>query len=206
MRGGEVGAGRREGLGWWRHTRGMHGDGPAQGLGAKGTRRAHVEHEAHGRDAGGVEAQRLVKRRRGLPSQREGMRCWGRGGSREAGGPVLGWWRHDKRHARGKVPTQGLGAKGTRGEARRAYLEHAVHGREAGGVEAQRLVEGRRVLPSRREGMRCWEERWEPRGGRACAGVWWRHDKRHARGKGPAQGLGANGHARSARRTCSAWS
>ena len=26
MRGGEVRAGRREGLGWWRHTRGMHGE------------------------------------------------------------------------------------------------------------------------------------------------------------------------------------
>jgi hypothetical protein len=25
MRGGEVRAGRREGPGWWRHTRGMHG-------------------------------------------------------------------------------------------------------------------------------------------------------------------------------------
>ena len=26
MRGGEVRAGRREGLGWWRHTSGMHGE------------------------------------------------------------------------------------------------------------------------------------------------------------------------------------
>jgi len=26
MRGGEVRAGRQEGLGWWRHTRGMHVD------------------------------------------------------------------------------------------------------------------------------------------------------------------------------------
>jgi len=32
MRGGEVRAGRREGPGWWRHTSGMHGDGPIQGL------------------------------------------------------------------------------------------------------------------------------------------------------------------------------
>jgi hypothetical protein len=44
MRGGEVRAGRREGLGWWRHTRGMHGeDGPTQGLGVKGTRRERTE-------------------------------------------------------------------------------------------------------------------------------------------------------------------
>ena len=47
----------------------------------------------------------------------EGRACdaGGRGASREAGGPVV-WWRHNKRHARGKGPTQGLGAKGTRGE------------------------------------------------------------------------------------------
>ena len=41
MRGGEVRAGRRSlsreaggPVGWWRHTSGMHGDGPTQGLGA----------------------------------------------------------------------------------------------------------------------------------------------------------------------------
>jgi len=129
--------------------------GPTQGLGAKGTRGAHVEHVAHVRDAGGVKAQRLVEVRRALPSRREGMRCGGeRGGSREAGGPVV-WWRHDKRHVRGNGPTQGLGAKGTRG----AHDKHGAHGRDAGGVKAQRLVEGRRGLPSRREGMRCGGER-----------------------------------------------
>jgi hypothetical protein len=78
-------------------------------------------------------------------------------------GEGLVWWRHDKRHARGRGPTQGLGAKGTRG----AHVEHAAHGRDAGGVPAQRLVEGRRALPSRREGMRCGGERCEPGGGRA---------------------------------------
>ena len=35
---------------------------------------------------------------------------------------------------------------------RRAHLEHARHPRHAGNVEAQRLVEGRRVLPSQEEG------------------------------------------------------
>ena len=46
----------------------------------------------------------------------EGRACdaGGRGASQEAGGPGV-WWRHDKRHARGKGPTHGLGAKGTRG-------------------------------------------------------------------------------------------
>jgi hypothetical protein len=33
----------------------------------RGTRKAHGKHEPHGRDTGGVEAQRLVERRRSLP-------------------------------------------------------------------------------------------------------------------------------------------
>ena len=92
-----------------------------------------------------------------------GERC----ASREAGGPVV-WLRHNKRHARGKGPTQGLGAKGTRGE----HVEHEEHGRDAGGVEAQRLVEGRRELPSRREGRRCGggEVRAGRREGLGCGG------------------------------------
>ena len=47
---------------------------------------AHVEHIAHGCDAGGVEAQRLVERRRTLP--RVARRACGavRGSGREAGG------------------------------------------------------------------------------------------------------------------------
>ena len=47
---------------------GMHGEGPTQGCGGKGTRGAHVEHLVHGRDLGRVEAERLVERRRALPS------------------------------------------------------------------------------------------------------------------------------------------
>ena len=152
MRGEEVGAGRREGLwcGVAAHKRHARGKGPTQGLGAKGTRGAHAEHGAHGCDAGGVEAQRLVEGRRGLPCRREGIRC---GGERcePGGGRAWGVVAAHKRHARGKGPTQGLGAKGTR----RAHPEHVEHGRDAGGVEAQRLVEGRRALPSRTEGMRC---------------------------------------------------
>jgi len=177
---------------WWRHTRGMQGEGPTQGFGAKGTRGAHVEHEVHVRDTGGIEAQRLVEGPRELPSRREGMQCGEgevRAGRREGlwcgrplpsrregmrcGAGEVGAGRREslgcmvaahKRHARGKGPTQGFGAKGTRG----AHVEHAAHVRDAGGIEAQRLVEGRRVLPSRREGMRCGGERCEPGGGRAC--------------------------------------
>ena len=173
--GGEVcvpGGGREGTRGQRRHARGA-----TQGLGAKGTRGAHDEHVAHVRDAGGVEAQRLVEGRGELPSRREGMRCGGgevRAGRRE--GPGCGGGTTSGTYGNG--PTQGLGAKGTR----RAHPEHGVHGCDAGGVKAQRLVEGRRALPSRREGMRCGGgERWEPEGGRACV-VWWRHDKRHALG------------------------
>ena len=50
---------------------------------------------------------------------------------------------------------RGVHAEEQRLEAgRRAHGEHAIHVRDAGGVEAQRLVERRRALPSRKEGMR----------------------------------------------------
>ena len=38
-------------------------------------RRAHVEHLAHVRDVGRIEAERLVERPRDLPSRKEGVRC-----------------------------------------------------------------------------------------------------------------------------------
>ena len=47
-------------------------------------RGAHVEHGAHGCDAGRVKAERLVERLRSLPSRKEGVRCgaevWAGGG------------------------------------------------------------------------------------------------------------------------------
>ena len=49
-----------------------------------------------------------------------------------------------------------------RGHRAHAHRKHAKHGCDAGSVEAQRLVEHRRVLPSRKEGVRC--------GARCCAG------------------------------------
>ena len=58
------------------------------------------------------------------------------------------WWRHDKRHARGYIPTQGY--FGGQGHARRAHHEHVAHGRDAGGVKAQRPVELLRALPAER--------------------------------------------------------
>jgi hypothetical protein len=64
----EPGGGRAWGVVAARRAACTCGCGPGQGLGAKGTRGAHQEHVAHGRDAGGVEAQRLVEGRRALPS------------------------------------------------------------------------------------------------------------------------------------------
>eukprot|EP00964_Phaeocystis_antarctica_P089532 scaffold57163_cov58-Phaeocystis_antarctica.AAC.1 len=52
---------------------------------------------------------------------------------------------------------------------RGAHPEHALHGCDARRVEAERLVECHRVLPSRKEGVRC-GARCGPRGGRAWAG------------------------------------
>ena len=71
-----------------------------------------------------------------------------------------------------------LNAVGAMQGRRGAHRKHAGHVHDARRVEAQRLVERRRALPSRKEGMRC---------GAKC---------------GPADGRGQPGHARSARRTC----
>jgi len=131
--------------------------------------------------------------------------CRVEGRACDAGGEVLGAGRREracgvvaahKTHARGKGPTQGLGAKGTRG----AHAEHGEHGRGAGGVEAQRLVERRRGLPSRREGRRCGGG--EVRAGRR-EGLWCGGGTQAAcTGKRPVSRFGGQGHARSARGTC----
>ena len=86
---------------------GVHGDGPIQGYGGQGTRGAHNEHLAHGRDLGRVEAERLVERRRELPSRKAGMRRgkrYGPGGVR-----ALGCGDAISMHREG--PTQGSGAR-----------------------------------------------------------------------------------------------
>ena len=88
------------------------------------------------------------------------MRCGTRlrAGRREG----VGLRRH-KRHARGKARLEAVGGQGTRG----AHLEHAGHGRDLGGVKAQRLVEQVRALPSRREGHMRYGATFGPGGGRA---------------------------------------
>ena len=143
-------------MGQWRSQARRARGGPATGgLWEQGTRGgAHVEHGDHVRDAGRVEAQRLIERRRELPSRKQGF-CDEGGGvctGREAWelGRV-GQWRAQARRARGGPATGGLWEQGTRGGA---HVEHAAHVRDAGRVEAQRLIEGRRALPSRKQGMR----------------------------------------------------
>ena len=85
------GAGREAGVCVVAAQAGMHGGRPDSRLGGQGMRGAHGEHVVHGRDAGRVEAQRLVEVRRALPSAVEGRACDACGarcapGGREAGG------------------------------------------------------------------------------------------------------------------------
>jgi hypothetical protein len=163
-----------EGVGRRRRKRRARGKGPTQGLGVQGTRGAHAEHVDHGRDLGGVKAQRLVEGVRFLPSRRVwsmryGARCKARRRGAWGGGGLCGMHGEGPTQAgvHGEGPTQGLGGQGTRG----AHVEHVAHGRDAGSVKAQRLVEGVRALPSRREGhMRC-GARCAPGGRTGCEAV-----------------------------------
>eukprot|EP00964_Phaeocystis_antarctica_P086461 scaffold54754_cov65-Phaeocystis_antarctica.AAC.3 len=65
---------------------------------------------------------------------------------------------------------------------RGAHPEHVAHIRDAGRVEAERLVERRRVLPSRKAGVRCGVRCGPGAGGRVPAAA----HERHAREEGPA--------------------
>ena len=130
--------GRRVAEGMGRRRRKRHaGRCPTKGWGP-GTGGAHKEHLPHLCDAGRVKAERLVKRRHVLPSRKESIRCWVRcepGGVRAWG--VLG------------------GANGMRGHGQMTNLKHLAHVCDAGRIEVQRLVEGRRALSSWKAGIRC---------------------------------------------------
>jgi hypothetical protein len=63
----EMQAGRREGVERWRRKRYARGGSDSR-LEGQGTRGAHAEHDVHGFDAGRVKVQRLVERRRALPT------------------------------------------------------------------------------------------------------------------------------------------
>ena len=124
---------------------GMHGEGPTQGCGGQGTRGAHLEHAFHVRDLGRVKAERLVERRRDLPSQKVGMRFEKRCAAREAWGR---WVAAAQVACTGRARLKAWG-QGTGG----AHGKHAVHGRDLERVEAERLVEHPRALPSRKAGI-----------------------------------------------------
>ena len=99
---------------------------------------AHVEHIVHVRIPGRVETQRLVERRRLLPRVTpRHMRRATQGGGRREGvwGACGGRWRCTQRARRSRL------------DIGHAHLEHPAHARDAGRVEAQRLVERRRLLP-----------------------------------------------------------
>ena len=74
-------------------------------------------------------------------------------------------WRRPNRHARGGPDSRLHRGQGTRG----AHVEHVLHVCDLGRVEAERLVERLRGLPSRKAGM--WrEKRCGPGGVRALDG------------------------------------
>ena len=77
--------------------------------GRQGTRGAHIEHVAHVLDAERVEAQRLVKRRRGLPIKSRAYES-GRGAGRKVGGRGGGSGASAWRMGRNRLG--GWGAKG----------------------------------------------------------------------------------------------
>ena len=79
-------AGRGEGVGVAAAAQAGRWEDPTVEAAGGGTRGAHPKHVVHGCDAGRVEAQRLVERRRALPRQKGTMWEEGRDAGREAGG------------------------------------------------------------------------------------------------------------------------
>jgi hypothetical protein len=160
---------------------GTHGEGPAQGLGA----RARAERTSNMRYmVVTLEVSKLsgwLKAYAACRVEREEHAIWGevRAGRR---------WvvaRRKRVCARRRSDSR-LGGQGTRG----AHGEHALHVRDLGGVKAHRLAEGRRALPSQKGGMRygarCKAGRRGAWGGGGASGV---------HGEGPNQGLGARARA-----------
>ena len=136
------GAGRGMGVGGQqavddRGARSVQGRARLQ-IGGRARGGAHLEHQVHVCDAGGIEAQRLVERKRALPSRKKGIRCGERcGAGRGAGGRKGGGCRRCKQRVQGRNRLQ-IG---------RANPEHLAHGCDLGRVEAQRLVDHPRALP-----------------------------------------------------------
>ena len=194
---GSIGRGATCGPGGGRACGGGGGASRAMTVEAagRGTCGAHHKHVLHGCDAGRVEAEQLVERRRGLPSRKgsigRGATC-GPGGGRAWGAAAAA------QAGRWEDPTVEAAGKGTRG----AHPKHGLHGCDAGRVEAQRLVERRRLLPSRKGSTH--KKRGKSGPGRR-EGVWGRRRRKQRAGRGPDCGGCWRGHARSARKTCGTW-
>ena len=159
----------------------------------QGTRGAHQKHVLHICDAGRVPAQRLVERPRVLPSSKGSI---GRAGS-TCGPGMGGRGAVAARAVRREDPTAVVAGRGTRGE----HVKYAVHGYDAGCVEAQRLVERKRALPSRKGSMGR---------GTVCRpgdGKTWGGGGASSAQGGPHSFCGdlLRGRARSARKTCTPW-
>ena len=181
------GAGQ-EGVGRWRRKRHARG-GTDSRLGGQGTRGAHFEHGAHVRDAGRIEAQRLVERVRTLPSPRKEGACdVGRGvraGRRK--GRIWRWRR--KRHARGEGPTQGLGVRARAERTWNMYFMFPT-------LDVSKLsgwLNACAPCAKSKGGRTMWGEVCGPGGGWRRGAVGQRKSGMH--GEGPIQGLGARARA-----------
>ena len=113
----------------------------------------------HVPDAGRVEGQRLVERIRALPSAKGRM---GSGRHAKPGGAEACGWLSGK-HVGAIQLEDWAGAE--------PHPKHFAHVSDAGGVEAQRLVERIRALPSAKGGMRRGRQAAQETGGRGGGGL-----------------------------------
>ena len=113
------------------------------GFGRDVHKSAHVEHKAHICDAGGIKIQRLIERRSILPSRGVTRVHDAR---REARGGGIPQRRYNQAYRRARM--------GTGHACGWSDLEHGRHCCDSARVEAQKLVECSRVLPSENEGVR----------------------------------------------------
>jgi hypothetical protein len=142
-----------EGRASQQRTRCVCACGPAWEWGQKAQAAAHNEHVAHARDAGGIEAQRLVESSRSLPGSK---------GSSATHGNA----RHAKMWHRGREESAAhtrcvrvwlsSGVCGQKAQAE-AHIKHVAHACDSGGIEAQRLVESSRNLPGPKGASDTWK-------------------------------------------------
>ena len=153
--------------------------GPDLRLWRQGTRGAHPEHGLHVRDLGRVEAERLVERRRKLPSRkgRHEMREEVRPGRR-----VRALWG---------AATQAACAQG--GLRLKADGEHRARAKRTSSMECMvATLDVSKLSGWLNADARCRVERAGMRCGKRCGpggvGAWGDGDARHVHGEGPTQG------------------